>query len=636
MPIMNKPKSVKLFCALLCLALLSGCGTKRSLFTPLFGMAKNEIYSYVALDSKKTPLIIGVAENDDITALVQAFSEKYTDVQPMICYLQKGDASYSPAREWVIHGYAPDVIYNVNFGADNALYLEDLSNYDAIGAYYTQALEENDQDGRLYTLPGPVKIMSIAYNKTLFQRYGWSVPQTFDEFLALCDRITADTGGAVEPYNPNGKYATDFSGGMEAIVYGALFSGIDNRQWYQNLQNGTATFAEHMVPYFEALQKMTAHGILRPEHFTYSYTQRTENFLAGKIAMINIITDRSLGKDCDDEIGFMPFPASDGGKQYLSTRQSYNVSVVKKPRTTAQQKAVEEYLSFISTPEAQQICIGNALMLSSVNGTILNSAEYPAELMDEIENGQYFKRLDFDGGKVPTGFVVLDALRLKAEAIADGEITPEEAAADMDAKLQKAITSGASKAESAVLATVKQDFTVLETSEFIADAFRTATGAQIALIPVNSVFRGNMSRFFAGSLTENMLASMTPRSLENASSLVKVKMSGSMLLKALNSCPSSAAQAGNCVYAFSGLKATVAPWNTKGKQYLSVTLADGTEINPDETYMVAFWQGMVSDEDIQEVVTTYPGSYTDFMKSALLQAGILLPPADGRITLIWD
>lgn len=99
MPIMNKPKSVKLFCALLCLALLSGCGTKRSLFTPLFGMAKNEIYSYVALDSKKTPLIIGVAENDDITALVQAFSEKYTDVQPMICYLQKGDASYSPARE---------------------------------------------------------------------------------------------------------------------------------------------------------------------------------------------------------------------------------------------------------------------------------------------------------------------------------------------------------------------------------------------------------------------------------------------------------------------------------------------------------------------------------------------------------
>lgn len=45
--------------------------------------------------------MIGVAENDDITALVQAFSEQYSDVQPIIRYLQKGDASYSPAREWI-------------------------------------------------------------------------------------------------------------------------------------------------------------------------------------------------------------------------------------------------------------------------------------------------------------------------------------------------------------------------------------------------------------------------------------------------------------------------------------------------------------------------------------------------------
>ena len=71
--------------------------------------------------------MIGVAENDDITALVQAFSEQYSDVQPIIRYLQKGDASYSPAREWIRHGYAPDVVYNVDFGPENAEYLEDLA-----------------------------------------------------------------------------------------------------------------------------------------------------------------------------------------------------------------------------------------------------------------------------------------------------------------------------------------------------------------------------------------------------------------------------------------------------------------------------------------------------------------------------
>ncbi len=621
---------------MLCLVLLAACGGASGRAGSLYGMAENEIYSYTALVEGKTPLVIGVAENDDVTALVQAFSEKYPDVQPIIYYLQKGDASYSPAREWIKHGCAPDVVYNVDFGVDNAIYLENLSGYSAVGAYYSQSLEENDRDGSLYTLPGPRKIMSIAYNKTLFEQYGWTAPNTFEEFLTLCDRITADTDGAVEPYNPNGKYATDFSGGMEAFAYGQLFSGVENRQWYQDLQNGNTTLAGHMEPYFEMLERMAEHGILQTAHFTYSYTERTDNFLSGKIAMINIVTDSALGKDCDYEIGFMPFPALDGKAQYLSTRQSYNLSVVKKPRSKAQQKAVEEYLDFISTPEAQKICIGDALMLSSVEGTELNTAGCPPELLDEIQNGQYFKRLDFDGGKVPTEFVALNVLRQLAMAIAGGETTPEAAAAKFSAEIENAVISGVTVTDSPVLAVVKEDFSVLETSEYIADAFRAATGAQIALIPDNSIYRGNMSRLFAGDITENMLSSMLPRSLENASSLIKAKMTGAQLLKALNSCPSSADQAESCIYAFSGLKATVAPWNERGAQYLSVTLFDGGEIVPEETYTVAFWQGMVPDDCVEEIVETYPGSYAELLKNAFLLSGTLLPSDDARITLVWD
>lgn len=633
---MNNRKIAGLLCVALCAASLSGCGSERELFFPLYGAASNEIFCYEALEPDKTPLVIGVAENDDVEALAQAFSEKYPDVQPMIYYLQKGDASYSPAREWIRRGYAPDVVYNVDFGADDAAYLENLSDDHAVGAYYAQALEENDRDGSLYTLPGPAKIMSIAYNKTMFQQYDWPVPRTFDEFLALCDQITADTGGTVEPYNPNGKYATDFAGGMEAMAYGALFSGIDNRQWYQNLQDGTATFAGHMTPYFEMLGQLTDHGALRPEHFSYSYTERTANFLDGKIAMINIITDNSLGRDCRYEIGFMPFPALAGGEQYLSTRQSFNLSVLKKPRSAAQQKAVEEFLDFVSTPEAQRICIGSALMLSSVEGVEINRAAYPSELLDGILKGQYFKRLDFDGGKVPTGFVTLNELREEAAAIAGGQETAEEAAANLDAKLKAAIAGGVPPTESAVLALVKKDFTVLETSEYIADAFRAATGAQIGLIPDNTIFRGNICRFFAGNITENMLASMTPRSLENEAVLVKARMTGENILTALSAPPGGSGRTGNCVYAVSGLKAVAAPWRGEKTKYLSVTLSDGTKIDPNAVYTVAFWQGMVSDDDIQEIIQTYPGTYSEFLKKALSRSDALSPSDDNRMTLVWN
>jgi len=120
------------------------------------------------------------------------------------------------------------------------------------------------------------------------------------------------------------------------------------------------------------------------------------------------------------------------------------------------------------------------------------------------------------------------------------------------------------------------------------------------------------------------------------SALIKVKMTGEKLVAALNSPPAYAGQPEHCVYAFSGLRATVAPWNEKGEQYLSVTLADGTEIEPGKTYTVAFWQGMVSDEFIQETVETDPGTYAEFLKSTFSKANALTPPEDGRMKLVWN
>ncbi|MDR2784480.1 MAG: extracellular solute-binding protein [Treponema sp.] len=46
-------------------------------------------------------------------------------------------------------------------------------------------------DGRLYSLPKTYESMVLFYNKTLFEKNGWQVPETWAEFDTLCAKIKA-------------------------------------------------------------------------------------------------------------------------------------------------------------------------------------------------------------------------------------------------------------------------------------------------------------------------------------------------------------------------------------------------------------------------------------------------------------
>lgn len=184
--------------------------------------------------------------------------------------------------------------------------------------YQAEALNNVAIDGNLYCLPCSSEVQCMLYNKTLFEQYGWQVPATFDEFVALCDRIAADTNGEVQPWNPNAKYSNEFMIVMEGFLYEELFAGVDNRAWYDAAMNGTVGegAAEHLRPLYDAVQTLIDHGILREDYFSYSATTRMNEFKAGQIAMINF---RATDIDSDEfEFGLMPFPGTEGELGYES------------------------------------------------------------------------------------------------------------------------------------------------------------------------------------------------------------------------------------------------------------------------------------------------------------------------------
>lgn len=608
------------------LALLVGCSANEA--KPW--LADNEIFTYDRVDKDKTVITVSRTGNIFLDGLCDAFELKNPDVQVILLDITGGNNGYNPPIDWLKNGCAPDIMTLTTGYLDDGTvkeYFENLSNKPYISAYDNAALERTAIDGDIYWLPGTSKIDAMMYNKTLFEQYGWSVPKTFDEFVALCVKITEDTDGEIVPWNPNAKYSDELLKALEAFTYEEAFAGVDNREWYYKFINGEEKLTGHIEPVYVAIEKLVNNGLLNEDFYSYSATTRGKEFETGKIAMINHSVSKING---DYEFGYMPFPTTQGEVGYVLGEYSSLFGVVKdEARSKEEKDAVERFLAFLSTPEGQLAYMGDSLMVSNVKGTPSGGGDILLELNEAIDKGHTFALLKFTSelGKANFSFGG-DALK-----ILKGERTAEEciAAADADPFVFKD-----SEPPLEVLATATDDFTILETSEFIADMYRETTGADIGLITDHLAYRGNLMRIFKGGINDSIITTLKPRSLANGSTLVKLSMTGRQLLDALNAPMTNSEADKECLYAFSGLKCKVAPWNKLGEKYLLVALADGSAIEPDKLYTVAAWEGTVRDEFITETLQAYEGTFEDVLRAKLIAAGEITPPRDGRIELVWE
>ncbi len=75
----------------------------------------------------------------------------------------------------------------------------------------------------------------------------------------------------------------------------------------------------------------------------------------------------------------------------------------------------------------------------------------------------------------------------------------------------------------------EEDFTILETSCFIADAMRSTTGAEISLILHGTYYKGNLAKIYKGDVT--MLYSFYLRGLGAEDYLTTYEITGADLKK---------------------------------------------------------------------------------------------------------
>lgn len=179
-----------------------------------------------------------------------------------------------------IVGIGGDINYSNFLDADLFMNISDLEEIGMVKQSYLdmdKELEFLPQEGT-YALPYAANAAGILYNKDLFEEHGWEIPETWSEFLGLCEEIKSS---GIEPLYLGYKDTWTCLAPWNALAVGLTDSDTCNQ-----VNMGNATFTE---AYREVAEKMKILlKFAEPNPYAYGYNDACTAFARNQSAMYPI------------------------------------------------------------------------------------------------------------------------------------------------------------------------------------------------------------------------------------------------------------------------------------------------------------------------------------------------------------
>lgn len=623
--------------------LLGGCTAADGRPALRQGTAPNEVLTLTEVPEDKMILIMHGEDGIDYARIERAIETKFpaVDIVPV--------NNTSVGLDY-LHGGLQDIFLSSLSKNESVDYLDaliDLSGESFTQNYYLNALQDCSIGGRLPYLPGPSNVYGIVYNRTLFDKHGWTVPGSLDEFIALCRTIDAAGIRAVQPSLYYADAARQFFCGF---TYEKLFAGVDNYSWLKSYRSGKATMTGHIEPGFDAMQRLMDAGVLRPEDFNILPGVRSEMMYCDQTCAMIMETQMApvyaasrFEQGREVELGMMPFYSGGPESDYLFSVPNFYIGVsarLNQPGNEEKRRQALEIVGWISSVEGQLAIIDPATpMMSNVKGVPFQNNEFLADVRRTIEKGRVAPQPFWVGN---VGTAVDQKFQQSFEAWVNGRITLGTLIVECDAARDN-VLAGRQLKPTETMGRASADFTVLETSLYIAELFQREMDADIGLCLSNSRQCGNNLRLYAGDIDlggndltaaqlERCFTSDTRENLTRQ--LWRVQLTGRQILEILERPPEQNMYP-DAYYVAAGLKIEFAPWAAAGERYRRVTLASGAPLDPDASYTVALWRGSVREEYISAPEAVSNHTVVELLAADLHEKGEISPSHEG-FTLCWD
>jgi len=159
-------------------------------------------------------------------------------------------------------------------------------------------------DGSQYGVPWGYYQWGVFYRQDIFDEYGLSVPETWDEFMAVSQTLK-DNG--ITPVTIGTKFLWTAAGWFDYL--NLRVNGFD---YHMSLMDGEASYLdEELDEVFAIWAEMLDRGFFLENHATYSWQEAQAPFINGTAAMYligNFITPDLESAGVLENTGFFQFP----------------------------------------------------------------------------------------------------------------------------------------------------------------------------------------------------------------------------------------------------------------------------------------------------------------------------------------
>jgi hypothetical protein len=352
------------------------------------------------------------------------------------------------------------------------------------------------------------------------------------------------------------------------------------------------------------------------------------------------LTEAAEGNPEVHEVAMMPFWTSDEAESdFVYAIPSYYMAINKASAEESDEKKqiLLDIFSYLSSVEGQEMMMGDNFQISSIEGVAMQSNDFSQNIMDTISRGNIINTFYYAEGE--TSKQVECAMRETAEDLINGDMTTEQWLANAD-ETRDAYLSG-SMTEEDVLGQSETTLTRLETAYTVAEMYAQQMDVPIGIVRGGGWDRSTNGYIYAGDITASSLAVVEPDKEVSsddpeADRIVTSTLTGQQILDILNAAPIADTLGLYSYFVAYGLDVTFAPWESEGSRVISCKLADGTALDPDATYEVAYFNGSLPDSisaSVDQVSEkTWQEAFLDWLDG---QGGTVTEP-EMTLKLQWE
>lgn len=208
------------------------------------------------------------------------------------------------------------------------------------------SLEGFSKDGKLYGLPRNTDVMAFYYNKEIFKKNGWEVPQTYADLISLAGKIKEK---GLIPCSMDGSDKWPLSIYMNDLV--AKLEGDYKTEYRKSIESGDFSNPSYKKA-AELLQEAVKAGLFQSGFETTDYGTSLNLFANGQAAMfymgsweMSMATNPDVIKEVRDNIGVFMMPVVEGGKGKVTDIAAWNGGGY---AVTASSKVKEEAIKLLN------------------------------------------------------------------------------------------------------------------------------------------------------------------------------------------------------------------------------------------------------------------------------------------------